>query len=131
MLHGGIGLPEHRAQASGLLGRRVRSRLSEDGEGEEREGGMLLDEPVHGGLERAARPGHRRVPRMRRRDQRRSDPVRQGAPESRTGSPSLGPLALQGMGFDLVVVGRVDHRRHHISRMVKIFEHAIPTAFIF
>jgi hypothetical protein len=55
-----------------LLGRRGGSRPSEDGEGEEREGGGLLDEPVHRGFKRVAR---KRVPRTGHRGQIRSDPV--------------------------------------------------------
>jgi hypothetical protein len=55
---------ESKIRASGLrfalLGRRGGYRPSEDGEGEEREGGGLLDEPVHRGLKRVAR---KRVPR--------------------------------------------------------------------
>jgi hypothetical protein len=114
-LHGGYALQEHRAQAVVLLGRRGGYCLSDDGEGEERQGGILLDEPVHRCLERAARAGRRRVSRMGRRGQIRGDPVCQGAPASRTGSPCLGPCARKGRCFDMVVVGGVYHRRHHTT----------------
>jgi hypothetical protein len=115
VLHGAHALQESRAQASVLLGGRGGYRPSDDGEGEEREGGILLDEPVHRGLERAARAARaarRRVPLTGHRGQVRGDPVCQGAPESRTGSPCLGPLSLKGMCCDMVVVGGVYHRRH-------------------
>jgi hypothetical protein len=114
-LHGGYALQEHRAQAVVLLGRRGGYCPSDDGEGEERQGGILLDEPVHRCLERAARAGRRRVSRMGRRGQIRGDPVCQGAPASRTGSPCLGPCARKGKCFDMVVVGGVYHRRHHTT----------------
>jgi hypothetical protein len=100
-LHGAYALREHRAQAAVLLGWRGGYRTSNDGEGEKREGGRLLDEPVHRCLERAVR---RCVPRRWRRGQIRGNPVCQGTPESRRGSPSLGPLSIKGMGFDMVIV---------------------------
>ena len=108
----GQALREHRAQAAVLLGCGGGDRSSDDSEGEEREGGILLGEPVHRCLERAAGAGRRRVSRMGRWGQICGDPMCQGTPESRTGSPCLRPLALKGMGFDLVVVGGVDHRQH-------------------
>ena len=83
-----------------LLGRRGGYRPSE--EGEEREGGVLLDEPVHRGLKRVAR---KRVPRTGHRRQIRRDPVCQGVPDSRRSSPGLGPLSLESMGFAMGVVG--------------------------
>ena len=123
-LHGGYALQEHRAQAVVLLGRRGGYCPSDDGEGEERQGGILLDEPVHRCLERAARAGRRRVSRMGRRGQIRGDPVCQGAPASRTGSPCLGPCARKGRCFNMVIVGGVFHRRHYHSLSQHAFHQA-------
>jgi hypothetical protein len=71
---------------------------------------MLLDEPVHRRLKRAAR---KRVSRTGHRGQRRRNPVCQGMPDSWTSSPRQGSLSLESMGFDRGVDGSIYHRRHH------------------
>ena len=111
-LHGAHALRERRISPSVLLGRRGGFHPSEDGEGEEREGGMLLDEPVHRGLERAAHTAQRLGPFTGSRGQGHGGPVCQGAPESRTGSPCLMPLSRKGMGVDMVGIEGVYHRWH-------------------
>jgi uncharacterized protein DUF3185 len=95
-------LEEHRAQASVLPGRRGEDRPSEDGEGEEGEGGILLDKPVHRGLERVVR---RCVLPTRRQGHIRYHPVCEGAPEARTDSLRLGPPSFKDRGFNMGVIG--------------------------
>ena len=74
---------------------------SDDSEGEDREGRTLPCEPVHGCLERAMRAARRRVPLTWHRGQVLGHPVRERAPESRTGSACLGPLYSKVMCFDV------------------------------
>src|SRR5262245_58133481 len=84
----------------------------DDGEGKDREGDILLDEPIHRELERTGCAAHWRVPRPWRWGQVRGERVGQGAPASQTGSLCLRLLVRTGMGVDRGVVAGVSHRRH-------------------
>src|SRR5262245_26859916 len=62
---------------------------------------MLPYEPVDGCLEWVAHTARRRMPLTRRRGQIRGDPVRQRAPESRTGPARLGHLYSKVVCFNV------------------------------
>jgi hypothetical protein len=119
--NGGEALREHRVQAAVLLGHCVGGRPLEDGEGEQRERGILLDKSIHRGVERAAWAARRRVLHTGRRGQRRRNPACQGAPEPRPCSPCLGPRSRQKRGFNMGVVGAIYHRYHHTPPCPSMF----------
>ena len=78
-----------------------RDQMSDDREGQESEGWVLPYEPVHRCLEWVARAARGCLPRVWHRGQVLGDPVRQRAPESRTGSAWLGPLYSKVICFDV------------------------------